>query len=93
MGRKFKIKGSIYDEDSIAFCRKLSRPCAPAPGAPKSHYVMVLKSGYTETSKWNSTIFLTRDEGSKLMELLSVRAIDISENLDEDLPISDNSDN
>lgn len=68
------IAGDVFDTDTIAFVRKLTKPVKPYKGkdAPVHHYVMQLKEPYSfDKAGKVKSLFLSQEEGEALMSKLS----------------------
>ena len=76
MSEKIKIKGDYFDEDIIAWVRKMHKPTKPTEldnggTIPGKHYNMKLKHGYSLDGHGTVTsIFLTKEEGEKVVRQL-----------------------
>lgn len=79
MSRKFDLGGDIYDEEAIAFCRKLHKPTKAFPGKEPMAYVVQLKPGLAfDPSRGKGSLFLTEKAGAQLQELLREGSIKIN---------------
>jgi hypothetical protein len=77
---KVKIRGDLYDEEIIAFVRKLNKKTkdfkllddgGTIPGGKE--YVVQLKHGYSLDARGQArSIFLTKDEGEGVIRQLEV---------------------
>lgn len=65
MSKKIEIDGDLYDEDAIAFVRKLKKK------SEGKHYAVVLKTPYSLDGKGRVyTIFLNQEDGERVMREL-----------------------
>lgn len=79
MGRKIKIKGDLYDEDILAYVRKIRKPAKAkeledGTKLVPSQYVVALKQGYSLDGAGEVTsIFMSEEEGKSVIEQLEAK--------------------